>query len=128
MRHFEAKAVVGHRGLDGDTTAHHNDYGYDYGQPGGLRMITVSKSKLKARMLEYFRMVEESGEEIVVTNHNRPVLRITASTMSTPCRSSLLTWRGSAPSVTMFLNRKPSNGRRCRDGSPGYLCAALVDS
>ncbi len=77
MRHFEAKAVVGHRGLDGDTTAHHNDYGYDYGQPGGLRMITVSKSKLKARMLEYFRMVEESGEEIVVTNHNRPVLRIT---------------------------------------------------
>lgn len=40
-------------------------------------MITVSKSKLKAKMLEYFRMVEESGEEIVVTSHSRPVLRIT---------------------------------------------------
>jgi len=39
-------------------------------------MITVSKSKLKARLLEYFRMVEESGDEIIVTNHNRPVLRI----------------------------------------------------
>lgn len=39
-------------------------------------MITVSKSKLKARMLEYFRAVEETGEELVVTSHNRPVLRI----------------------------------------------------
>jgi len=39
-------------------------------------METVSKSALKARMLEYFRKVEESGEELVVTDNNRPVLRI----------------------------------------------------
>jgi len=44
---------------------------------GGDIMFTVSKSKLKAKMLEYFRMVEESGDEIVVTSHGRPVLRIT---------------------------------------------------
>lgn len=39
-------------------------------------MATVSKSALKARMLEYFRRVEETGEELIVTDHNRPVLRI----------------------------------------------------
>jgi prevent-host-death family protein len=39
-------------------------------------METVSKSALKARMLEYFRRVEESGEELVVTDNNEPVLRI----------------------------------------------------
>ena len=39
-------------------------------------METVSKGALKARMLEYFRKVEETGEELVVTDNNRPVLRI----------------------------------------------------
>lgn len=39
-------------------------------------METVSKSALKARMLEYFRRVEQTGEELLVTDHNRPVLRI----------------------------------------------------
>jgi prevent-host-death family protein len=36
----------------------------------------VSKSVLKAKMLEYFRRVEETGEELVVTDNNQPVLRI----------------------------------------------------
>lgn len=40
-------------------------------------MLTVSKSKLKANMLEIFRQIEASGEELVVTHHNKPVLRIT---------------------------------------------------
>jgi prevent-host-death family protein len=39
-------------------------------------METVSKSALKARMLEYFRRVEETGTELVVTDNNEPVLRI----------------------------------------------------
>lgn len=39
-------------------------------------MDSVSKSALKAKMLEYFRRVEESGEELVVTDNNEPVLRI----------------------------------------------------
>ena len=39
-------------------------------------MEYVSKSKLKPKMLEYFRKVEETGESIVVTSHNKPVLKI----------------------------------------------------
>jgi antitoxin (DNA-binding transcriptional repressor) of toxin-antitoxin stability system len=36
----------------------------------------ISKSKLKARMLEEFRELEKHGGEIIVTDRNRPVLRI----------------------------------------------------
>ena len=39
-------------------------------------MIIVSKGVLKAKMLEYFRQVEETGEELIVTSHRTPVLRI----------------------------------------------------
>ncbi len=39
-------------------------------------MITISKSKLKAQMLSVFRQIEETGEEVIVTDNNRPVLRI----------------------------------------------------
>ena len=37
---------------------------------------TVSKSQLKARALEFFRHVERTGEEIVITHHGRPVLKL----------------------------------------------------
>ena len=39
-------------------------------------MSTVSKSALKAKMLEYFRQVEETGEELVVTDNGRPVIKV----------------------------------------------------
>ncbi|MDE2846633.1 MAG: prevent-host-death protein [Gemmatimonadota bacterium] len=39
-------------------------------------MPTISKSKLKANMLQIFREIEESGEELIVTHNRRPVLRI----------------------------------------------------
>jgi prevent-host-death family protein len=39
-------------------------------------MQTVSKGVLKAKMLEYLRRVEETGEGIIVTDNNRPVVRI----------------------------------------------------
>lgn len=39
-------------------------------------MATVSKGVLKAKMLEYLRRVEETGDELIVTDNNRPVLRI----------------------------------------------------
>ena len=39
-------------------------------------MPTISKSKLKANMLRVFREIEASGEELIVTDRNRPVLRI----------------------------------------------------
>jgi antitoxin (DNA-binding transcriptional repressor) of toxin-antitoxin stability system len=49
---------------------HGHDPGYDLG------VDSVSKSVLKAKMLEYFRRIEETGEELIVTDNNRPVLRI----------------------------------------------------
>lgn len=38
--------------------------------------ILVSKGVLKNKMLEYFRQVEKSREELIVTDNNRPVLRV----------------------------------------------------
>ena len=52
-----------------------NDYSHDY-IDCVVAMKTVSKSALKARMLEYFRQVENTQEELIVTDHHRPVLRI----------------------------------------------------
>jgi antitoxin (DNA-binding transcriptional repressor) of toxin-antitoxin stability system len=37
---------------------------------------TISKSKLKAKMLEIFRQLEDSGEELIVTHYGKPVLRV----------------------------------------------------
>lgn len=37
---------------------------------------TISKSKLKAKMLEVFRELEATGQELIVTEHGRPVLKI----------------------------------------------------
>jgi antitoxin (DNA-binding transcriptional repressor) of toxin-antitoxin stability system len=45
-------------------------------QKGKQRMLTISKSKLKAQMLQIFREIEQSGEELIVTDNNRPVLKI----------------------------------------------------
>lgn len=39
-------------------------------------MITVAKRELKARMPAYFRLVEQGGEELVVTDRGRPVLKV----------------------------------------------------
>ena len=37
---------------------------------------TISKSKLKATMLEVFRELEATGSELIVTERGRPVLKI----------------------------------------------------
>ena len=39
-------------------------------------MEVVSKSAMKARALEYFRLVERTGQGIVITDHGRPVLKL----------------------------------------------------
>ena len=39
-------------------------------------MDTISKSKLKTKMLEVFRKLESSGDELIVTDRGKPVLRI----------------------------------------------------
>jgi len=38
--------------------------------------VRVSKSKFKARALEYFRRVERTGEPLIITDRGRPVLKI----------------------------------------------------
>jgi antitoxin (DNA-binding transcriptional repressor) of toxin-antitoxin stability system len=37
---------------------------------------TISKGKLKGRMLEYFRQVELTGEPLIVTDRGREVLEV----------------------------------------------------
>ena len=39
-------------------------------------MDTISKSHLKAHMLRIFREIERSGNELIVTDNSRPVLKI----------------------------------------------------
>ena len=36
----------------------------------------ISKSQFKPRSLEYFRMIEKSGETLIITDRGRPVLKI----------------------------------------------------
>ena len=37
---------------------------------------SVSKSQFKPHSLEYFRKIEQTGEELVITDHGRPVLKV----------------------------------------------------
>ncbi|MCC5636157.1 prevent-host-death protein [Nostoc sp. CHAB 5844] len=39
-------------------------------------MKTVDKNQLKANLLEFLQLVELEGEEILVTDGNKPVVRI----------------------------------------------------
>jgi prevent-host-death family protein len=44
---------------------------------GGCEMARmISKSKFKPRTLQYFRQVEETGEELIITDHGKPVLKV----------------------------------------------------
>ena len=58
-------------------------------------METVSKGVLKAKMLEYFRRVEETGEELIVTDNNVPVVRIVPIRRRQPASSVFGEVRGS---------------------------------
>ncbi len=65
-----------------------------------MTMVTVSKSVLKARMLEFFRQVEQTGEALVVTSDGVPVLKVvpfiqkqTADVTFADVRGNL-TWTG----------------------------------
>ncbi len=37
---------------------------------------TISKSQFKPKSLQYFRQVEETGKELIITHHGKPVLKI----------------------------------------------------
>ncbi|MCZ7663196.1 MAG: type II toxin-antitoxin system Phd/YefM family antitoxin [Thermoleophilia bacterium] len=53
---------------------------------------TVSKSKFKARALEYLRHVEQSGQELIITDRGRPVAKVVP--LSTDVDSLLAPFRG----------------------------------
>jgi prevent-host-death family protein len=60
--------------------------------------ITISKSKLKPRLLEILREVERSRKELVITDHGRPVLKILP--YSTKPSETLKTFRGNVVEYT----------------------------
>ncbi|OGW27635.1 MAG: prevent-host-death protein [Nitrospirae bacterium GWC2_42_7] len=41
---------------------------------------TVSKSRFKPKTLEYFRQIEKTGKAVIITDHGRPVLKISPYT------------------------------------------------
>jgi prevent-host-death family protein len=40
------------------------------------RHMKVSKSELKPKLFSYLRKVSESGRELIITEHGRPVLKV----------------------------------------------------
>ena len=38
--------------------------------------VRIPKSRFKPRAFEYFRLVEQKRQEILITDHGRPVVRI----------------------------------------------------
>lgn len=53
-------------------------------------MYQISKGKLKARMLEVFREVEQTGEPVIVTDRGREVLEIRPIRPKAPMVSDVL--------------------------------------
>lgn len=51
-------------------------------------MESISKTALKARMLEHLRRVEETGQGLVVTDRGRPVVRIVPIRTRRPAEES----------------------------------------
>lgn len=58
-------------------------------------MTTVSKSQLKAKMLEHFRRLEHTGEPILVTHHGEPVASIQPIKKHKPVAELFADWRQS---------------------------------
>ena len=36
----------------------------------------ISKSKFKPHALKYFRLIEKTGQELIITDHAKPVIKI----------------------------------------------------
>jgi hypothetical protein len=43
-----------------------------------MQITTVSKSKFKAKALEYFRIIQETGQPMLVTHNDKPVIKISS--------------------------------------------------
>jgi prevent-host-death family protein len=59
-------------------------------------MLTVPKGVLKSKMLEYFRNIQSSGEELLVTDHGKPVLRVVPIKETKPIKELFLKYQGKA--------------------------------
>ncbi|MEA5535223.1 type II toxin-antitoxin system Phd/YefM family antitoxin [Crocosphaera sp. XPORK-15E] len=57
-------------------------------------MKTISKSKLKSQLLEFLRLVESEGEEIIVTDRGNPVVKISKYANSPPTDELFAKMRG----------------------------------
>jgi len=55
---------------------------------------TISKTKLKTHMLRIFRELEESGGELIVTDRDRPVLRVLPFQKKRGVDELFSAWRG----------------------------------
>ena len=64
-------------------------------------MKTVSKGKLKAKMLEYFREVEATGEPLVVTDRGRAVLEVRPLVRRSPTEEVLREYMASSDSSVL---------------------------
>lgn len=51
---------------------------------------TISKSKFKPMALEYFRRVQETGEEIIITDRGKPVVKIVPIREETTVTAAIL--------------------------------------
>ena len=56
-------------------------------------MVLVSKLQFKARAMELFRLVESSGESVIVTDHGKPTILVRRYSAAT--RSQLDRLKGS---------------------------------
>jgi len=52
--------------------------------------VRVPKSRFKPRAFEYFRLVEQKRQEILITDHGRPVARIAPVEESDECELEAL--------------------------------------
>jgi len=50
----------------------------------------ISKSQFKPRSLEYFRLIEESGEALIITDRGKPVLKVMPYTANTEDQLKIL--------------------------------------
>jgi prevent-host-death family protein len=41
-----------------------------------MAKLTISKSEFKPKALHYFRVVQQTGAEIIVSDHGKPVVKI----------------------------------------------------
>lgn len=66
-------------------------------------MLTVAKRKLKAGMSAYFRRVEKTGEDLIVTDRRRPVLRVSAIREKRPVDEVFADLRGKSDGTAAVL-------------------------